>query len=554
MLWPGVAEELLASKAWFVRDGVFKDVDICLFAHVSSNFTTGWGFGGGNGLVSVEYTFRGESAHSASAPWRGRSALDAVELMNIGWNYRREHLRIQQRSHYVVTNGGDQPNVVPSNATVWYYFRETEYPRIKEMWDFGNKMAEGAALMTSTTFTSRILGRRLAAALQQAGGRGDGRQHQARSGMPAWSEDDQKLARALQKEIGAPMQKGLDLELDKMEESVKDEDKRGGGSDDIGDVSWNVPTVTLRYPSNIPGLPGHNWANAIAMATPIAHKGVVAGAKAQAMTIVDLLTRPELVQAGVGLLQHGADEGRQVHAVSRTRHGAADVVECRHAGAVSAGDEEAATTIRRATRRISSSSGSRIRPFADRVLEHRELAVEHAIGVRVSGERPRAHVGHVGFDRGDDLIAELRVLLDETREVAGGQAEEIVPHEDLAVAAGARANPDGRDAQGVGDTPGDLGRHRLEDHGKTPRGLERARVVQQASGAGRRAALRVVAAEHRRRLRREPEMSHHRHAGGDNRRRAPDRGAGALHLDLHPRRASRTNPIALRTAPRFETW
>ncbi len=92
------------------------------------------------------------------------------------------------------------------------------------------------------------------------------------------------------------MQKGLDVELAKMEESVKDEDKRGGGSDDIGDVSWNVPTVSLRYPSNIPGLPGHNWANAIAMATPIAHKGVVAGAKAQAMTIVDLLTRPELVK------------------------------------------------------------------------------------------------------------------------------------------------------------------------------------------------------------------------------------------------------------------
>ena len=295
MLWPGVAEELLASKAWFVRDGVFKDVDICLFAHVSSNFTTGWGSGGGNGLVSVEYTFRGESAHSASAPWRGRSALDAVELMNIGWNYRREHLRIQQRSHYVVTNGGDQPNVVPSNATVWYYFRETEYPRIKEMWDFGNKMAEGAALMTSTTFTSRILG----AAWPQHFNKPVAEAMDAnikRVGLPAWSEADQTLARALQKEIGAPTQKGLDLELGKMEESVKDEDKRGGGSDDIGDVSWNVPTVTLRYPSNIPGLPGHNWANAIAMATPIAHKGVVAGAKAQAMTIVDLLTRPELVK------------------------------------------------------------------------------------------------------------------------------------------------------------------------------------------------------------------------------------------------------------------
>ena len=116
-LWPGVAEELLGTKAYYVRAGAFKDVDVAIFAHVGSNMGVGWGDGGGNGMVSVEYTFKGESAHSAGAPWRGRSALDAVELMNIGWNFRREHLRIQQRSHYVITNGGDQPNVVPQNAS-----------------------------------------------------------------------------------------------------------------------------------------------------------------------------------------------------------------------------------------------------------------------------------------------------------------------------------------------------------------------------------------------------------------------------------------------------
>ena len=299
MLWPGVAEELLASKAWFVRDGLFKDVDICLFAHVDSNMRTGWGSTASNGLVSIEYTFKGETAHSAGAPWRGRSALDAVELMNIGWNYRREHLRIQQRSHYVVTNGGDQPNVVPANATVWYYFRETDYPGIKMMWDIGNKMAEGAAMMTGTTFTSRILG----AAWPQHFNKPVAEAMDANIkaiGLPKWSDADQALAKALQKEIGAPNQKGLDLELVKMDEPIRDEDKRGGGSDDIGDISWTVPTVTLRYPANIPALPGHNWANAIAMATPIAHKGVVNGAKVQAMTIVDLLTKPELVKAAWG--------------------------------------------------------------------------------------------------------------------------------------------------------------------------------------------------------------------------------------------------------------
>jgi aminobenzoyl-glutamate utilization protein B len=217
-----------------------------------------------------------------------------VELMNIGWNYRREHLRLQQRTHYVVTDGGDQPNVVPSRATVWYYFRETEYPRIKEMWDIGDRMAEGAALMTSTKWSSRVLGAAWPQHFNKPVAEAMFRNIQA-VGLPKWSDADQSFAKAVQKEIDAPNQNGLDVELSKLTEPIKDEDKRGGGSDDIGDVSWTVPTVTLRYPSNIPGLPGHNWVNAIAMATPIAHKGVLAGAKVQAMTMIDLLTTPSLV-------------------------------------------------------------------------------------------------------------------------------------------------------------------------------------------------------------------------------------------------------------------
>src|SRR5258706_1505607 len=138
MLWPGIAEELVGTKAYYVRAGMFKDVDISIFAHVSDNLAVSWGDGNQNGLVSVEYKFTGESAHAAAAPWRGRSALDAVELMDVGWNFRREHLRIQQRSHYVITNGGDQPNVVPPNASGWYYFRETNYDEIKKLWDIGN--------------------------------------------------------------------------------------------------------------------------------------------------------------------------------------------------------------------------------------------------------------------------------------------------------------------------------------------------------------------------------------------------------------------------------
>ena len=106
-IWPGVAEELVATKAWFVRDGMFRDVDVTIFTHVGDNLEVSYGDAPGTGLVSVEYTFVGETAHSAGAPWRGRSALDAVELTNIGWNFRREHLRPQHRLHYVIPDGGE---------------------------------------------------------------------------------------------------------------------------------------------------------------------------------------------------------------------------------------------------------------------------------------------------------------------------------------------------------------------------------------------------------------------------------------------------------------
>src|SRR5690606_29515717 len=129
-----------------------------IFTHVGSNLVTSWGQASGTGLVSVEYTFHGEAAHSAGRPWSGRSALDAVELMNMGWDKRREHLRPQQRSHYVITNGGDQPNVVPSVSSVWYYFREQDFERIRQSFEIGNTIAEAAAMMTGTKVTRRILG------------------------------------------------------------------------------------------------------------------------------------------------------------------------------------------------------------------------------------------------------------------------------------------------------------------------------------------------------------------------------------------------------------
>lgn len=277
-LWPGVAEELLGGKAYLVRAGIFKDVDVVLFCHVSDNFGVSSGPTPMNGLVSIEYTFHGESAHAAQAPWRGRSALDAVELMDTGWNFRREHLRLATRVHYVITNGGDQPNVVPPLATVWYYYREADYDHIMNLWHIGDDMAKAATLMTNTTYESRLLGSAWPGHFNVPIAE-DVYKNITKVGLPAWSQADQELAKGLQHELKVP-EDGLAKKIPPLRppRTADSPEPTGGGSDDIGDVSWVVPTVTLTYPSNIPGGPGHNWANGVAMATPIAHKGVVAGA------------------------------------------------------------------------------------------------------------------------------------------------------------------------------------------------------------------------------------------------------------------------------------
>ena len=292
VVWPGIAEELVASKAWFVRDGYFDDIDMCIFTHVSSNLSVSWGQARGTGLISVEYTFEGEAAHSAGAPWRGRSALDAAELMNIGWNYKREHLHPLKRSHSIFTDAGDQPNVVPSKASIWYYLRDVTYEGIMKMYNDANNIAEGAAKMTDTKVSSRVVGTAWPRHFNKVIAETMYKNIQ-QVGLPQWSEADQQLAKAVQQEVNSRRTSGLATKLSPLGKPLPN--PVSGGSDDIGDVSWKVPTVTLRFPSNIPGLQGHHWSNAIAMATPIAHKGATAGAKVVAMTVVDFLMQPQLV-------------------------------------------------------------------------------------------------------------------------------------------------------------------------------------------------------------------------------------------------------------------
>ena len=294
VLWPGVAEEQLGTKAHLVRAGVFKDVDATIFTHVSSDLGVSWGTQGANALISAEFRFRGQTAHSAGAPWRGKSALDAVMLMAQAWEMKREHLELAQRSHYVIPDGGDQPNVVPQTASIWFYFRHLDYDRTLPMFEAARKMAQGAALMTETQVDTVMI---IGSAMDQHFNKSIAEtmsKNIVRVGMPKWDNNDITLARALQKELGV-RETGLDTTANEVRPPNPNAVRTGGGSDDIGDVSWVVPTVTLRYPSNIPGGPGHNWANAIAMATPIAHKGTLQGAKVQALTLLDMFLTPKVI-------------------------------------------------------------------------------------------------------------------------------------------------------------------------------------------------------------------------------------------------------------------
>jgi aminobenzoyl-glutamate utilization protein B len=293
MIWPGVAEELLATKAYYVRAGMFKGVDASIFTHVSNDFSTSYGEMGLNGLASVEYTFHGKTAHAAGSPWEGRSALDGVELMDTAWNFRREHLPVTQRSHYVITNGGGQPNVVPDKASVWYFFRDRTFAGVKSLYDTGNEIAEAAAKASGTTVTRQTLGY----AAPNFGNKPLAEAAYANIkavGMPKWSADDQAFAKAVQVANGRTVEP-LRSEIAELSTPENRSRSMGGGSDDIGDIMWAVPTITIRFPANIPNTIGHHVTAAMAMATPIAHKGVVVGAKALAATVLDMMTTPKLL-------------------------------------------------------------------------------------------------------------------------------------------------------------------------------------------------------------------------------------------------------------------
>ncbi|MEA2903836.1 MAG: aminobenzoyl-glutamate utilization protein [Alphaproteobacteria bacterium] len=282
------AEEQLVSRPYFVRDGWFDDVDVSFHDHIGSEFSSSHGLLQ-SALVSATFTFHGETAHAGTSPWNGRDALDGVMLMDAGMAQYREHMRPSMRVHRVITNGGDQPNVIPRVASIWWFFRDGSAEGAQALFDQAKKIAAGAAMMSNTTVEVDVLSavwplrcnRTLAELVQR---------NIEVVGMPAWTDDEDRLARALQGNAKVKVE-GLRREIKLM----KGETVPRTSANDAGDVSWKVPMAKFYYPANVPNINSHHWGAGVVLATSIAHKGAVAGAKAFAAAVTECFTNPAVV-------------------------------------------------------------------------------------------------------------------------------------------------------------------------------------------------------------------------------------------------------------------
>lgn len=286
------AEETVISRPFMVHSGLFDDVDVVIDNHGGDGFSTSYGVGS-NTNWSFSVTFSGTTAHSAGAPWVGRSALDAAQIMNISTEYLREHLHYTSRLHYVMTAGGEGPNVVPDRATTWYYVRNSD-KLIKSDFERVLNCAKAAALATDTQmeitpytaihqcYRNETLANMIQENIKMVG-------------MPEWTEAEQAFIKELQKAVGAE-EKGLPDDS-AIEDKPKGEASVfvGGGSSDIGEVSLVVPLSSLRFPTSAPGAIGHHWTTTAVTGSTIAHKGVIAGAQVMAISAIELLTNPDKV-------------------------------------------------------------------------------------------------------------------------------------------------------------------------------------------------------------------------------------------------------------------
>ena len=256
-------------------------------------------------MISVVFSFKGKTAHAASAPWAGISALDGVELMNVAVNYLREHLFYTARLHYIIKEGGEAPNVVPDKASVWYYIRNTD-ERLEETYKHvldcakGAAVASGAALDTITILTAihqRHSNKGMAEVIQR---------NIELIGMPEWTEQEQLFAKALQKELGEK-ETGYDFKVQPLKDPSSNEED--GSSTDVGEITMIAPTATVNFPGEVPGAVGHHWSVVTCNYGSAAWKGLNTGARVIAATAIDLLTSPKLLD----VIKKEFEEQSRVH-------------------------------------------------------------------------------------------------------------------------------------------------------------------------------------------------------------------------------------------------
>ena len=285
------AEEGGSGKVYMVREGLFKDVDVVMHWHPSN--ANGANPASSLANVSAKFRFHGVSAHAAGAPDKGRSSLDAVEAMNYMVNMMREHIPSDTRIHYVITRGGEAPNVVPDFAEVYYYARHPKRDVLAEIFGRIKKIAEASAHGTETKMEMEVIGgvydllpnETLAKLMHQ---------NLTTVGGVTYTQDEVEWAKRIQQTlIGAsqpPITNAAQVEPYKVDASGS------GGSTDVGDVSWVVPTVGLRTATWVPGTPGHSWQAVACGGTDIGIKGMMVAAKTLTLTGIDLLNDPAYIQ------------------------------------------------------------------------------------------------------------------------------------------------------------------------------------------------------------------------------------------------------------------
>jgi aminobenzoyl-glutamate utilization protein B len=282
------AEEDVGGKTYMARDGVFNDVDVMLAWHPGDE--TKADTDSSQAMVALDVEFRGRAAHAANDPWNGRSALDGVELFTDGVNMMREHIKPTSRLHYTIADGGDVPNVIPEYAKVVLWARDWERSEVESLLARIRRIAEGAAIMTETSSTVtvqagswEILPIVAGARLLDANLRW--------LGPASYSDEEQSFARAIQRATGVP-ETGMDTTIHSIENQVPE-----GGSTDVGDVSWIVPTLNLTVATSPAKAPWHAWPVVATSGMSIGHKGLTLAAKVLAATMADLYERPEALAA-----------------------------------------------------------------------------------------------------------------------------------------------------------------------------------------------------------------------------------------------------------------